>query len=49
VKADGAVGLYRGFIVSVIGIFIYRAFYFGGYDAGKKFIFGDNDKNAPIW
>lgn len=28
-------GLYRGFNISVAGIFVYRAFYFGGYDAGK--------------
>ncbi|CAF4363954.1 unnamed protein product, partial [Rotaria sordida] len=28
-------GLYRGFAISVAGIFVYRAFYFGGYDAGK--------------
>ncbi|CAF5099316.1 unnamed protein product, partial [Rotaria sp. Silwood1] len=26
-------GLYRGFAISVAGIFVYRAFYFGGYDA----------------
>ena len=29
-------GLYRGFAISVAGIFVYRAFYFGGYDAGKS-------------
>lgn len=34
-KSDGLAGLYRGFQISVVGIFIYRAFYFGGYDAGK--------------
>lgn len=28
-------GLYRGFAISVAGIFVYRAFYFGGYDAGR--------------
>ena len=55
--SDGVTGLYRGFGVSVCGIFVYRAFYFGyillysirGYDAGKKFVFGDNDKNANIF
>ncbi|CAF1162942.1 unnamed protein product [Didymodactylos carnosus] len=41
-KADGIRGLYRGFSISVAGIFVYRAFYFGGYDAGKRFMFGDN-------
>lgn len=35
-QADGVVGLYRGFNISVLGIFIYRAFYFGGYDFAKK-------------
>lgn len=36
-------GLYRGFTVSVVGIFIYRAFYFGGYDTGKRWVFGDEE------
>lgn len=39
-KKDGWYGLYRGFGVSVLGIFTYRAFYFGGYDSGKTFIWG---------
>ncbi|EIN04592.1 ATP:ADP antiporter [Punctularia strigosozonata HHB-11173 SS5] len=34
-KSDGIVGLYRGFVPSVIGIMIYRGFYFGGYDTIK--------------
>jgi solute carrier family 25 (adenine nucleotide translocator) protein 4/5/6/31 len=46
-RADGIQGLYRGFAISVAGIFVYRAFYFGGYDAGKKFMFGD-DPNPSI-
>jgi solute carrier family 25 (adenine nucleotide translocator) protein 4/5/6/31 len=32
VKSDGIIGLYRGFNVSVQGIIIYRAAYFGCYD-----------------
>lgn len=40
---DGFQGLYRGFTVSVIGIFVYRAFYFGGYDSGKRWVFGDDE------
>jgi len=40
-KKDGPVGLYRGFMVSVLGIIVYRAFYFGGYDWGKQYIFKD--------
>jgi solute carrier family 25 (adenine nucleotide translocator) protein 4/5/6/31 len=31
-KTDGPIGLYRGFVVSVQGIIIYRASYFGFYD-----------------
>lgn len=33
---DGMGGLYKGFGISVVGIFTYRAFYFGGYDAVRK-------------
>lgn len=46
-KSDGIQGLYRGFGISVTGIFIYRAFYFGGYDAGKKLFFNDQ-KDIPF-
>ncbi|RNF19030.1 solute carrier family 25 (mitochondrial adenine nucleotide translocator), member 4/5/6/31, partial [Trypanosoma conorhini] len=31
-KSDGIVGLYRGFVVSCVGIVVYRGFYFGLYD-----------------
>jgi len=34
-KADGLGGLYRGFLVSVQGIIIYRAAFFGLYDTAK--------------
>lgn len=34
-KSDGLVGLYRGFGVSVQGIIIYRASYFGCFDTAK--------------
>lgn len=40
-KKDGLLGLYRGFSVSVIGIIVYRACYFGGYDWGKQYLFKD--------
>jgi len=43
-SSDGVQGLYRGFGISVLGIFIYRAFYFGMYDAGKKYVWKDADK-----
>jgi solute carrier family 25 (adenine nucleotide translocator) protein 4/5/6/31 len=32
-QADGIRGLYRGFNISFVGIFIYRGFYFGLYDS----------------
>ncbi|KAH8923443.1 ATP:ADP antiporter [Atractiella rhizophila] len=35
-KAEGVAGLYRGFVPSVIGIFVYRGAYFGGYDTLKE-------------
>lgn len=35
VKSDGPVGLYRGFIVSIQRMFIYRACYFGLFDTIK--------------
>jgi len=38
-KSDGLKGLYQGFGVSVIGIIIYRGFYFGSYDTAKQVIF----------
>lgn len=31
-KSDGIAGLYRGFVISFVGIFVYRGFYFGLYD-----------------
>ena len=43
-KKEGIQGLYRGFGVSVLGIFVYRAFYFGAYDAGKKLYYGSEEE-----
>ena len=40
-KSDGLIGVYRGFGVSVLGSFFYRASYFGLYDTAKNFL-GDN-------
>jgi len=31
IAADGIAGLYRGFVISAVGIFIYRGLYFGLY------------------
>lgn len=38
IKADGVVGLYRGFNVSVVGIIVYRGLYFGLYDSLKPVV-----------
>lgn len=46
-KSDGATGLYRGFGVSVQGIIIYRATYFGFYDTCRDFL--PNPKNTPFY
>lgn len=35
IKSDGLNGLYRGFVISALGIFFYRAAYFGLYDSSK--------------
>jgi len=36
-NSDGMRGLYRGFNISFVGIFIYRGFYFGLYDTIMPF------------
>jgi len=40
-KTDGIQGIYRGFVISCVGIFIYRGLYFGLYDSLKPAL-GDN-------
>lgn len=46
VKSDGVGGLYRGFVVSVQGIIIYRATYFGFFDTAKGML--PDPKNTPF-
>jgi solute carrier family 25 (adenine nucleotide translocator) protein 4/5/6/31 len=46
VKSDGVIGLYRGFFVSVQGIIIYRASYFGFFDTAKGML--PDPKNTPF-
>ncbi|CAL9204992.1 unnamed protein product [Musa hybrid cultivar] len=38
VQSDGVVGLYRGFNISCVGIFVYRGLYFGLYDSLKPVV-----------
>ena len=45
-KSDGLMGLYRGFSVSVQGIIIYRAAYFGFFDTAKGML--PDPKNTPL-
>jgi len=37
-KTDGIAGLYRGFVVSCVGIVVYRGCYFGFYDSLKPVV-----------
>lgn len=39
-KTDGIQGLYRGFVISCVGIVVYRGFYFGLYDTLKPILLG---------
>lgn len=41
-KSDGIQGLYRGFVISCVGIFIYRGLYFGLYDTMKPILLGQD-------
>jgi len=40
--ADGIAGLYRGFVISCVGIVVYRGCYFGFYDTLKPIILGED-------
>jgi solute carrier family 25 (adenine nucleotide translocator) protein 4/5/6/31 len=37
-ESDGLKGLYRGFVISCVGIIIYRGLYFGMYDTFKPLL-----------
>merc|ERR1719433_254000 len=39
--SDGIGGLYRGFVISCVGIIVYRGMYFGLYDSLKPMLIGD--------
>ena len=43
VRSDGIQGLFRGFFISCVGIFIYRGLYFGLYDSIKPMVLGKNN------
>ncbi|KAJ1673356.1 ADP/ATP carrier protein, partial [Spiromyces aspiralis] len=48
-KADGMRGLYQGFAISVAGIIVYRAAYFGGYDTLKQMIYRDKSRKPGFF
>jgi len=41
IASDGIQGLYRGFVISCVGIIVYRGCYFGFYDTLKPIVIGD--------
>ena len=41
----GVAGLYRGFVISCVGIIVYRGLYFGLYDSVKPLLPGDLRSN----
>jgi len=41
-KTDGIQGLYRGFVISCVGIIVYRGCYFGFYDTLKPIVLGED-------
>jgi solute carrier family 25 (adenine nucleotide translocator) protein 4/5/6/31 len=45
IATDGFAGLYRGFVISCVGIVIYRGLYFGIYDSLKPLLPGDLKDN----
>lgn len=48
-KENGIRGFYCGVVVSVVGIFLYRALYFGGYDTVKGCFFSENHNFIQKW
>ena len=41
-KSVGFVGVYRGFVISCVGIIVYRGCYFGFYDTLKPIVLGED-------
>lgn len=42
IASDGVAGLYRGFVISCVGIIVYRGAYFGLYDTLKPLMLGSD-------
>lgn len=48
-KTDGLKGLYTGFGVSMQGIIVYRAAFFGGYDTAKSLVLSKDSNMFQSW
>ena len=48
-EQDGIGGLYRGFVVSLYGIIVYRAAFFGGYDTAKGMLLSKESSIFASW
>jgi solute carrier family 25 (adenine nucleotide translocator) protein 4/5/6/31 len=46
IASDGIAGLYRGFVVSCVGIIVYRGLYFGMYDSLKPVLLQGTMKDS---
>jgi len=49
IATDGVAGLYRGFVISCVGIIIYRGLYFGLYDSLKPVILQQGPLKDSFW
>ena len=47
--SDGIAGLYRGFVISCVGIVVYRGLYFGLYDSLKPALGSYSDNFAATF
>jgi len=47
-KTDGIAGLYRGFVISAVGIVVYRGLYFGLYDSLKPIVLRGDLKDSLL-
>jgi solute carrier family 25 (adenine nucleotide translocator) protein 4/5/6/31 len=48
IASDGIAGLYRGFVISCVGIIVYRGLYFGMFDSLKPVLLTGNMKDSFI-
>jgi len=46
IATDGVAGLYRGFVISCVGIIVYRGLYFGLYDSLKPVVLTGDMKDS---